>query len=257
MSTVTYLEVVNNVLYELNEVPLTTSTFPNAVGIHQFIKESVKKALYDINAIHYKWPFLAASTSTEPHLGNASTSTTEGVRWYLLKEGSAGLDTDYAFVDWDNFTLTTEGVSGETSPYTVEKLKAMSLEDWSAFRSEYEARDEANEQNYGQPRCVIRNPDGRHFGLSPIPKQEYKIYYYAWDQITVPTVYNSTFEFQDQWVYSVLLPRLRYYAWQFKENPQQAQMAEAVWKQGVRRMREQLIQDKAVQKFRDDRIRIV
>lgn len=255
MSTSTYLDVTNMVLVELNEVPLTSSTFANAVGIQKFIKDSVKRSLYDINTEHYKWPFLAASTSTEPHLGNAVVSSAEGVRWYLIKTGSTGIDDDYQFIDWENFTLSEEGVVGETAPYEVDKLIPISLADWSKRFSESEAEDKANTRGYGKPKRVIRNPDGRYFGLSPIPDKEYKIYFFAWNQLSNISVYNDAFPFQEQWVYSVLVPRMRYYAWMFKENSRQSDMAENDWKKGIRRMREQLIEDKAKKHFRDDRIR--
>lgn len=256
MSSSTYLDVVNKVLREINEVPLTQATFPNAVGIQQFVKDSVKTALYDINTYYYKWPFLSATTSTEPHLGNATVATTAGTRWYLIKTGSTGVDTDYQFVDWDSFVLTTEGVVGESTPYTVKRLKPIMLEDWIKFRSQYEAEDEANSQNYGVPVYVIRHPDGRRFGLSYIPDKEYNIYFFAWKQIDAISVYNDTFPFSEQWVHSVLIPRVRHYSWMFKENPQQSQMADGAWKQGIRRMFEQLVADKAKNHFRDDRVRV-
>ena len=34
----TYLELANEVLRELNEVPLTSSNFGNAIGFQQFVK---------------------------------------------------------------------------------------------------------------------------------------------------------------------------------------------------------------------------
>ena len=44
----TYLDITNEVLRELNEVPLTTSTFASATGIQKFVKDSINKSLFDI-----------------------------------------------------------------------------------------------------------------------------------------------------------------------------------------------------------------
>ena len=54
MSTSTYLEVVNSVLRGMNEVPLTTANFSNAVGLQAYVKDSVNQALFDINNESYK-----------------------------------------------------------------------------------------------------------------------------------------------------------------------------------------------------------
>lgn len=252
MSTTTYLQVVNQVLRELNEVVLTSSTFASAVNIQAYVKDCVVRALYDINSQHYKWPFLAASNSTEPHLGNTYVDVSQGTRWYLLKTGSADVDNDYAYVDWDTFVLTTEGIAGETTPYTITNLVPITLEEWERWRSETEAQDEANTQAYGVPKFVIKNTDGRRFGLSPIPKQGYRIYFYAWNQITVPTLHSSTFQFQEQYI-PALLSRTRYYVWQYKGDYNNAQLAENDWKFQMRRMREQLLETKPVTKFTDTR----
>ena len=44
----TYLDITNEVLRELNEVPLTTSNFGNAKGLQAFVKDTVNKAIFDI-----------------------------------------------------------------------------------------------------------------------------------------------------------------------------------------------------------------
>jgi hypothetical protein len=255
MSTSTYMDVVNNILVELNEVKLTSSTFSNAVNIQEFIKNAVNRALYDINQEHYQWPFLAVSTSTDPYLGNTYIETVAGTRWYLLNSASTGVDDDYGYVDWEKFTLTTEGVDGEVSPYTVDSLAPVSLEKWKMHYASTEAKDEAEDQTRGQPQRVIRNPDGRYFGLSPIPDKVYRVYFYAWNQMSPVVNYNDTFPFQEQYVQSVLIPRVRYYAWAFKENKDRSLLAQEDWKKGNRRMREQLIDDKAKREFRAGTIR--
>ena len=257
MSTSTYLDAVNTVLVELNEVKLTSSTFANAVNIQEYIKSAVNQCMSDINTEHYQWPFLATAVSTDPYFGNTYVETVAGTRWYLLKTGASTVDDDFGYVDWDKFTITTEGVAGETAPYTIENLPVVTLEKWKKFSAQFENRDESDNQERGQPVRVIRNPDGRYFGLSPIPDKVYRIYFYAWDQISPVANHDDTFPFQEQYVQSVLIPRLRYYAWAFKENKERSLIAEKDWKKGIRRMREQLIDDQGKKEFRDGRVRYV
>ena len=39
----TYLDLTNEILRELNEVPLTSSNFSSAVGFQQFVKDAINK----------------------------------------------------------------------------------------------------------------------------------------------------------------------------------------------------------------------
>lgn len=241
---------------ELNEVVLTESNFVNATNIQAYVKDCVNTALHDINSEHYKWPFLSASSSTEPHLGNAVVSTEEGVRWYLIKSDSLNSDGDYGYVDWDSFVITTKGVDGEESPYLVKNLKPITLTDWHKKYSQREARNLANQGLSGIPTHIIKNKDGRMLGLSPIPDKEYKIYFFAYTQMPKVTSFDDTFPFQEQYI-PTLKARVRYYAWQFKENPNQSQLSLRDWNDGIRRMREQLLEEKPAKEFTDSRTRYI
>ena len=56
----TYLEITNEVLRELNEVPLTSSNFANAKGLQAFVKDTVNKAIFDIANEEPQLPFFSA-----------------------------------------------------------------------------------------------------------------------------------------------------------------------------------------------------
>ena len=47
----TYLDITNEVLRELNEIPLTSANFANAVGLQQFVKDAVNKSIFDIGIL--------------------------------------------------------------------------------------------------------------------------------------------------------------------------------------------------------------
>ena len=238
----TFLTLTNDVLRELNEIELTSSTFASATGIQSFVKNSINKALNDIANEEPQLPFfaVAASGNTDPFYGNVTVETTAGTRWYLLKSGSSDITTDYSSVDWDDFYLTTINVSGETAPYVSQGLKFITLDDWTRYLRDSENNDDADTQQYGQPKYIIRSPDHRKFGLSPIPDKVYNVHFYAFEKPTALSAFNDTIPMPEQYS-NVVTARTRYYVHQFKENIQQAAMAQDDYKKALRSMKSNLI----------------
>ena len=240
----TYLDITNEVLRELNEVPLTAANFTNATGIQKFVKDSINKSIFDIANEEPQLPFFAAglSGSTDPFYGNVTVATTEGTRWYTLKDGSSSISTDYSSVDWDDFYLTTINVSGETTPYVSKGLKFLTLSDWKQYYSGCENADDANgsDASHGEPRFVIKSPDHRKFGLSPIPDKVYNVHFYAVEKPTALSAYNDSITMPEQYS-NVVTARTRYYVHQFKENLQQASFALDEYKKNMRTMKSNLI----------------
>ena len=167
----TYLGLTNELLREMNEVELAEGSFSSANGIQAHVKDAINRAYLDIVNEEPQWPFLASNLSgtTDPLYGNVSVETVAGTRWYLLKTGSSALTTDFGYIDWDNFYLTTVGVSGASAPYEARNLRFTTIEEWKDYFRVSENLDDADAQNYGIPKRVIKSPDNRKFGLSPIP----------------------------------------------------------------------------------------
>ena len=249
-----YLTLTNEVLRELNEVQLTSANFASAVGIQAFVKESVNRALNDIANEEPQLPFfaVAASGGTDPFYGNVTVETVAGTRWYLLKSGSSGITTDYSSIDWDDFYITTINVSGETAPYVSRGLKFITLADWRRYRRDSENADDADTQAFGEPRYVIRSPDHRKFGLSPIPDKVYNIHFYAYDRPTALSAFGDNIVLPDQYA-NIVTARTRYYVHQFKENTQQAAFAMDDYKKGMKYMKSNLINPQP-KSMTDDRI---
>ena len=238
----TYLDITNEVLRELNEIPLTSANFASAVGLQQFVKDSVNKAIFDIANAEPQLPFFSTGLSgaTDPFYGNVTVATVAGTRWYTLKASSSSITTDYASIDWDDFYVTTINVSGESAPYVSKGLKFMTLADWKRYYRDSENEDDANSQNYGEPQFVIKSPDSRKFGLSPIPDKVYNIHFYAFDKPTKLDAYGDTVVFPEQYV-NVITARVRYYVWQFKESTQQAAYALDEYNRELRQMKSNLM----------------
>lgn len=251
----TYMQIVNDVLGELNEVLLTQDTFADATNIQLVIKEFVNRAYYDLNNPTNKWPWLAVASSLENNYGNKFVDVEAGTKWYLMNDASSDINNDYGFVDWSHFHLTTRGVAGETEPYTTRKLTYIEVEEWYDHFSVTEINNQDNSSHWTVPRRVIRSPDNRKFGLSPTPDKAYRVYFFAYKRPVALQYYNDEIVIPDQY-YPVLVSRARYYAWQRKENPPQAEIALAEYKEGLASMRKQEVST-GPDRFTDDRVRYV
>ena len=238
----TYLDLTNEVLRELNEIPLTAANFANATGLQKFVKDTVNKSIFDIANEEPQLPFFSAgvSGSTDPFYGNVTVATVAGQRFYTLKAGSSSITTDYASIDWDDFYVTTINVSGETAPYVSKGLRFLTLDDWKRYYRDSENEDDANSQTYGEPKFVIKSPDSRKFGLSPIPDKVYNIHFYAFVRPTALSAYDDTMVLPEQYS-NIVTARMRYYVWQFKESPQQAAFALDDYKKGMKSMKSNLM----------------
>ena len=238
----TFLELTNELLRELNEVVLTSSTFSSAVGIQAHAKDCINRSYLDIVNEEPQWPFLATGESgaTDPMYGNVSVDTVAGTRWYELKAASSSIINDYGSIDWDNFYLTTVSVSGESAPYVSKNLRFVTIEKWKDFRRARENADDADQAVGGEPNLVIRSPDSRKFGLSPIPDKVYKVWFFAYDLPTQLSAHSDAIVFPDLYK-TVILSKARYYTNQFKDNPQMAAFALEDYKKGLKSMRENLI----------------
>jgi hypothetical protein len=254
MST-TYLDAVNDLLTETNEVQLTASNFSSAVGIHAFIKNAVNRSYLDICTYKKTWPFLSAASSNinDPFAGNITVDVTTGQRWYLLKSGATNVTNDFSKVDWDSFFITTEGVVGATEPYVYKNLKPVSFNDWMARGFVSEAVDAGSTQTYAVPDYVIASKDGRYFGLSSIPNDDMKVYFNAWIQPTRLSAYSDEILIPDKYI-NVLYDKARYYIHQFKENEMQASLSRQDYRDGIKKMSIDLIGEEP-RDFRDDRTR--
>jgi hypothetical protein len=238
----TFRTIVNEVLAELNDVQLTAANFTSAVNIQHAVKQFVNRAYFDLNSPVYKWPWLSVSAPQNEGWGNTYITTSAGTRWYLLNPSSTSVNDDYSAVDWEKMTLTTEGTSGASAPYEYISLTYITTEKWKDYYIQQEMKDKGGvSPQYGVPKRVFRSPDNRRLGLSPIPDKEYRVWFDAFTRPVALVNENDVVAIPDMYV-PVLVARARYYAWQRKENPQQAALAIEDWKQGLRGMRQQEMQ---------------
>ena len=234
----TYLAMTNELLVEINEPELTAIS--GAVGVQKQVANCVNRAYFDIVDAVDDWSWLSTDVPDDPYYGNTIVDCVVGQRWYLLKTGSADIDSDFDSVNWDMFTLSTQNVSGETPPYTINKLAFTTLTAWRSSYAKAEEQDAtAASPVYGAPLRVLRSSDGRRFGLSPIPDKAYKIHFFAYNRPTALSADTDTVLFPEQYK-PVLLARARYYIYQFKDNIAQSQLALDEYKKGLQSMADAL-----------------
>ena len=94
----TYLTLVNNVLNELNESELTSTTFSSSRGIQTSVKKFVVKAMHEIYNSISEIPDLYLSTTQDTYAGQ---------REYSLPSSASPQSTDlpYRKIDWQTFRL--------------------------------------------------------------------------------------------------------------------------------------------------------
>ena len=250
----TYLQAVNKLLREFNEVELSASNFGSAVGVHAFVKDAVNEAYLDIVNGSDQWPFLIEGSPEEPFRGSLYVESVAGQQWYLLKTGSADVREDFKSVDWDSFHLTDYGTVGATLPYEHQNLEYMDEDTWALhFKTQELASVTKGDEEYSVPRRVVRSADNRYFGLSPIPDKVYRVYFNSWIIPTALSAATDELVIPDRWM-NVLYAGARIPMWGFKADPVQVSMADKKYTTALAKMRLSLI-NSTPDDIVDDRIR--
>lgn len=223
----TYLDIMNAVLRDTNEVPLTAANFYQARGFHAFLKEAVNRSLMDIVNESTEWPWLAnvpMDVGVSAHSNEIETERRTAI--YSFPVGTME-------VDWDSVVLTD--MRGRDS----RKLRPISYEEWARYGHADVLSNRTNE-DIGEPTVIYKTKDGTGFGLSPVPDKAYRIQFISWHSPQLLMDPQDSLPFPDRF-YNVLVSRARYYAWLFRENLEQAQLARADYNDTVKKMKQALI----------------
>lgn len=223
----TYLDVLNAVLRDTNEVPLTATNFYQARGFHAFLKEAVNRSLMDLVNESTEWPWLAnvpMDLSVSAHSNEVETERRTAI--YKFPE-------DAMEIDWDSIVLTD--MRGKES----RQLTPISYEEWSRYGNADVLSNRTNE-DIGMPTVIYKTKDNKGFGLSPVPDKAYRIQYISWHSPAFLVDPMDSLPFPDRF-YNVLVRRTCYYAWMFRENIEQARLARGDYDTGVKLMKQALI----------------
>jgi len=154
MSNSSYLDLVNQLLVERNEVEITSSEFSGVVGLHKHAKNAINNALREIDSYQFKWPFNYESRALN------ATAYVQHYNWA----------SDHKVVDEHSFIIKDP----DTGVYF--ELDVMELDEW---RLKYRAEDlkVVDDATTGgdAPTHVIMDATG--FILHPVPDKAYEIQY--------------------------------------------------------------------------------
>jgi hypothetical protein len=234
----TFLETVNLALREVNEIPMTEQQLANARGLQQFAKEAVNRAFFDISNESVKWPWLQMKADSAPE--QEIRKLTIGTQWYDTEILTGGQTQE---PDWNTFLLTDKDLLStdpevlNKKPELVRNLGFLTYDEWI---TKYRMDDFSGRT--GTPQFVIKYGSGK-FGFSPVPDKEYCVAYNvrshavrfknALDVIPIPEEFIT-----------VLVSRIKYYLWLFRENDVQAKFSMGEYQTGLINMKRSLLSNK-------------
>jgi len=132
------------------------------------------------------------------------------------------------------------------------KLKPMTYDGFlqGAFRKDVAA----NDSQYGRPLFVYRTPDHKSFGLSPIPKfDDYTVFYEYYKTHTELSAHGDTMDLPDIYA-DVIVNRAKYYLYKLKNDVPMANISNAEYEQGVRRIRTEMLNH--IEYMKDTRVNL-
>jgi len=218
----TYVQLTNELLRRLNEVPLDIAGdgFATVRNIQAVAKDAINSSLREIYQNGQEWPFLK-TTYTQ--------TLTIGTKEYSFPS-------DYSSVDWETFYLKKN--TAQNNQATV--LKPMSYEEYiSSFRPKDDGGDQVNGE--GAPQRVYQT-FGDKFGVTPIPNAGYEIEYVYWSIPASLNSYDDVCAVPERFNH-VILDGAMTYMMHFRSNAQAANMHQQKFDMGIRSMKRVLMDD--------------
>ena len=208
-----YLELVNEINRRLNEVELTTTTFPTAKGFYQTARDAVNSSIRHINHEEFSWPW---NHREEEEVLSA------GIVRYSYPEDAKLINMD-SFRIKKNTTLNVE----------TKKLKVMDYQEYLDNHIDHEYNTSTNIRTV--PRSVIRTPS-QEFIFYPCPDKAYEVVY-EYYQNPVSLVLHSDVPTIPKEFQHVIVDGAMFYAYQFRGDTQSAQVSQQRFVQGIKYMR--------------------
>ncbi len=207
-----FLDLVNDVNRRLNEVELTSATFPNAVGYYASVKDAVNSAIRHINFDQFEWPF--------NHVTQEETLSA-GVTRYQFPSDAKTADMD-SFRIRKNTTFNTQ----------TSRLRLLSYEEYLDKYIDQEYNAGANND---LPHSVFRTPD-MGFGVVPSPSQAFELVY-EYYRIPVDLILHSDVPTVPEVFSHVINDGAMYYTYLFRSDIEAAQLTLQKFQEGVKNMR--------------------
>ncbi len=179
----TYLELVNQVLSVVNEVPLTSANFADADGLYATVKNAVKWSVRRVTQQEFEWPFLNVQANLVLTAGQTRytpptdcktidfdtfrvVAATGSSSWTM----GAGVWDDT--LPWDDSQEWVDAETGLTVSGKSVRLVRLDYDEYISKYIEYEY-DRSKDR---LPQAVFPTQD-RKFGLHPAPDKAYTLVY--------------------------------------------------------------------------------
>lgn len=214
--TQTFLYLTNRVLKAFNEVKLDSMTFDTADGFYEEAKDDVNQAIFDIYMEEDTfWPW-AWRTDV--------ITTVVGTQVYSLSTSAIS-------VDWDSFILNRDDSQDVTADY----LPSLEYKVWLSTGKRQHDMNINIPDGFSKPRQIVRRPDNSVF-ITTVPD---KIYTIGYEYYTVP---EPLVNYDDETVIpapfvQLIIDKALYYAYMFRDNVEQAQLAQDRYERNVNRVR--------------------
>jgi len=207
----TYLDLTNEVLARMNEVPLTSAGFNSARGFQIQCKNAVNDSIKYINQSEFNWPF---NHETQSEVLVAGTTR------YSIPDTAKT-------VDYDTFRLVKDASLGTSGG-------GLGVLDYKEYLEKYVDQEDDATVDGSVPRMVARTPDN-NFLLYPYPDKAYTLKYEYYNQPVclsaasdvpvIPVAYRQ-----------VIADGATSYAYQYRGETEQYQMNFQRFTSGIKHM---------------------
>lgn len=180
----TYMNLVNALLREMNEVELTSSNFDDARGQHARAKDCIRYAVQEINAHHHQWPFNAYEHT------EVLTAGTYEYPWPLT----------FKTVDWNSFEIQSDATIGNE----MRTLGVMDRDEWYTRYRDQDEQARVDGTGSDIPDYVFKT-HGMGYGLTPNPDEEYTLTFRYYANPTALSSYDDETTIPEAFEYVILL----------------------------------------------------
>lgn len=214
-----FITLTNNLLVRLNEVTIDQADFASTRNVQQLAKDAINASIEMINSKEFEWPFNANST-----LG--SQVLTAGTEEYDFPANTK-------MVKWDSFHLVADDSLG-TGGHRLEFISRDQRNRYLKNDDDVSAAD-----GRGQPRYVFPK-QGFGFGITPSPDEAYTVTFEYFLYPTRLEDYDDESVIPEAYEEAIIQGAL-YHFYMFRDNSEQAAMAEKQFNIWIARMRSAMI----------------
>lgn len=227
----TFLVLTNKLLRRFNEPVLTSSTFPNATGVHLVAQDFINDGIRWINLEDYEWPF----------------NYTSGSQTLTADDYDYDLPAATKVVDWDTFFLR------EAEPTSAVKARAISQLPYDEYvRLGYREQNANTATGDGGIPVMISPGQNENFLVYPVPDLAYKIDFEYWAVPTDLSAHGDTTVIPTRFD-PVIVLGASYYLHLFRGDVESAREVEKRFTDAVGRMRGQLVNTTRLYRVHDTR----